>query len=67
MIEPYEFPFRFMPLQSCVELAEFVIAGTSRLEGWSESPQRVGGLVDVVTITQADGVRWVRCKPFWSE
>lgn len=67
MIDPYVFPFRFMPLPSCIELAEFVIAGTSRLEGFSTSRQRVGGPVDVVTITQAEGVRWVRRKTLWSE
>lgn len=65
MLEPFDFPFRFMPLQSCAELAEFAISSIAQLQGWSQNPQRVGGPVDVVTIAHAEGVRWVRQKAFW--
>jgi hypothetical protein len=59
MVEPYCFPFGIMPLQDCALFAEHLITSTAQLEAWSTKRQRVGGPVQLVTITQTGGVRWV--------
>jgi hypothetical protein len=58
MTDPYAFPFDIMPLADCAALAAHLITSTAQLEAWSTKLQRIGGPVQVVTITQADGVRW---------
>ena len=59
MTDPYSFPFDIMPIQDAAALAEHLISSTSKLERWSTKPQRTGGPVRLVTITQGAGVTWV--------
>ncbi len=57
MTNPYYFPFDIMPLQDCADLAVHLITSTAQLETWSTKRQNIGGPVQLVTITQADGAR----------
>ncbi len=57
MVQPYTFPFDIMPLADCAALAAHLIPSSARLEAWSAKPQRIVGVVQMVAITQADGVR----------
>ena len=59
IVAPYTSPFDFMPLTGCADLAQHLIISTAQLAAWSTMPQRIGGLVQLVTITQADGARTV--------
>ena len=56
MVEPYTFPCDIMPLADCAALAAHLITSTAQLEASSTKPQRTGGPVQLVTITQAAGV-----------
>lgn len=67
VVEPYTFPFDIMPLADCADLAAHVITSTAQLETWSRKPQQVGGVAQVVTITQAAGARCMQRRDFWSE
>jgi hypothetical protein len=65
LLVPVHGPFDIMPLPDCAVFASQLISSTAQLEAWSTRGQRIMGPVQVVTITQADGVRRVRCKAFW--
>lgn len=65
MVEPYAFPVGIMPWQDCADLAAHLVTSTALLETWSSQSQRMGGPVDVVAMTPATGVIWVRQQTFW--
>lgn len=57
-------PLDRMPLARCVELATFLIRTTIEAQHFQiGGAQLVGGPVDALTITPAEGVRFVRRKP----
>ena len=62
----YRFPFDEMPIESCAELAEFLVQGTIKMDRLSDWQESVGGVAEVVTITPGEGARWYRQTPHWA-
>jgi hypothetical protein len=57
------FPYQFLPLQDCVDLATFLVTMTSAVQSWTLVGSRgVGGAVDVATITRSQGFQAVKQK-----
>ena len=57
------FPYQFLPLQDCVDLATFLVTMTSLVQAWTLVGNRgVGGAVDVATITRTQGFEVVKQK-----
>lgn len=57
-----EIPYRFLPLQDCVDLAIFIIQATIKMQSWTTGVRGVGGAIDVATITKAEGFVPVQMK-----
>jgi hypothetical protein len=55
-------PYQFLPLQDCVDLAEFLVDMTATVQKWTLGVRGVGGDVDVATITRTEGFRAIRLK-----
>jgi hypothetical protein len=55
-------PYRFLPLQDCVDMATFLVNMTIVVQGWTAGARPVGGPVDVATITRTDGFQAIRQK-----
>lgn len=55
-------PYQFLPLQDCVDLSIFLIRSTITLQTWQVGIRGVGGAIDVATITQTEGFRYVQQK-----
>lgn len=60
MTAPYTFLLAIMPLADCAVLARHLISSTAQLEAWSSKRHRIGGAVQLGTMMQAYGARWVR-------
>lgn len=56
------FPWAFMPLQDCVDLATSLINTTITLQRLSIMQQGCGGPIDVATITRKDGIKFIKKK-----
>ena len=61
------FPIDTMPLQDCVNLAVFFIRTTITAQSLSIGLRGCGGPIDVATITQADGLKFVQKKQITGE
>lgn len=55
-------PYRFLPLQDCVDLATFLVTMTAVVQSWTVGGRSVGGPVDVATITRTQGFQAIRQK-----
>ena len=56
-------PWQFLPLQDCVDLAEFLVNMTSVTQAWMTTGIRgVGGATDIATITRNQGFRSIKQK-----
>lgn len=55
-------PYRFLPLQDCVDLSTFLVTMTAVIQGWTAGGRAVGGPVDVATITRTQGFQAIRQK-----
>ena len=60
-------PFAFLPLQDCVDLSVLLIRTTMAIQNWMVGIRGVGGPIDVATITQTEGFRWVQQKTIVGE
>ena len=54
------FPWESLPLQDCVDLATFFIRTTMAAQRLSVGLRGVGGMVEIVVITPADGLQWLQ-------
>ena len=55
-------PYAVLPLQDCVNLATLLIRTTISMQSFSLAERGVGGPIDVATITQAEGLRFLQKK-----
>jgi hypothetical protein len=55
-------PWQFLPLQDCVNLADFIVRTTIAMQQWLVAIRGVGGAVDVATITRSEGFRAIQIK-----
>ena len=55
-------PLDTLALQDCVDLSTFLIRTTIEAQSLSTDLRGVGGAIDVATLTQADGFKWVNRK-----
>lgn len=55
-------PYQFLPLQDCLDMADFLVNVTSSIQTWMVAVRGVGGEIDLATITRTDGLRPVRQK-----
>jgi hypothetical protein len=60
-------PLQAMPLQDCVDLAIFFIRTTISAQKLTVGLRGVGGHIDVATITQKDGLRFIQRKQLRGE
>ena len=56
----FQIPYQFLSLQDAVNLAIMLINTTKTAQSLSLGPRGVGGTIEVLTITQAEGVKWVK-------
>jgi hypothetical protein len=55
-------PYQFLSLQDCVNLAIFLIKTTMGLQAWLTSIRGVGGVIDIATVTRAEGFKPIQQK-----
>lgn len=58
----YPIPYDTLALQDCVDLATYLIRTTIEAQNLSHVRRGVGGAIDVATITQGLGLKWVKKK-----
>lgn len=63
-LKRFEFPipYEVLPLQDCVNLATLLIRTTISMQSLSLASRGVGGPIDVATITQAEGLKFMQKK-----
>ena len=57
----------FMPIQSAIELADFLVEMTKRYVAFMPGANGVGGDVDIATVTRHEGFKWIRRKHYYSQ
>jgi len=60
-------PYQFLSLQDCVNLAIFLIKTTMRLQTWLTGIRGVGGVIDIATVTRADGFKPIQQKEIYGD
>lgn len=58
----HQIPYDTLALQDCVDLATYLIRTTIEAQSFSTGLRGVGGEIDVATITQTEGFKWVSRK-----
>ncbi|MCY4287231.1 MAG: hypothetical protein OXC63_01390 [Aestuariivita sp.] len=57
----------FMPIQSAIELADFLVEMTKRYVAFMPGANAVGGDVGIATVTRHEGFKWIRRKHYYSQ
>lgn len=58
----WKVPYQVLPLQDCVDVATFLIRATMTAQSVSIGIRGVGGVVEVATVTEREGLKFVRQK-----
>ena len=56
-----------MPIQDAIDLAHFLVETAVKFSHFSLRPATVGGPIEVATITQHEGFKWVKRKHYYSK
>ena len=56
-----------MPIQDAIDLAHFLVDTAVKFSHFSLRPATVGGPIEIATITQHEGFKWVKRKHYYSK
>jgi hypothetical protein len=56
-----------MPIQDAIDLAQFLVETAVKFSHFSLRPATVGGPIEIATITQHEGFKWVKRKHYYSK
>ena len=57
---PMVFPWEYLPIQSCIDLAILLIRTTMEAQRLSVTPRGVGGMIEVAIVTPQLGFKWIQ-------